>query len=137
MSRYCKVETQFTDGDALVDALMETSKWTASQIEVHETPQNLFGYHGDKRAQKAHVIIRRKHVGGASNDLGFVKGDDGNYEAIVSEYDSSRYGKEWIGQLTGNYAYHRVRREQESRGRTVSRERGQNGRQRVVVTGYR
>ena len=137
MSRYCKVETQFTDGDALVDALMETGKWTAAQIEIHEVPQNLFGYRGDKRAQKAHIIIRRQHVGSASNDLGFVKGEDGNYEAIVSEYDSSRYGRTWVGQLTGNYAYHKVRRLMKSRGREVSRERESNGHQRVVVTGYR
>jgi len=137
VSRYCQVLTEFKDETALVDALMETGKWTAEQIEVHNTPQNLFGYRGDKRSQKAHIIIRRKHVGSASNDLGFVKGDDGNYEAIVSEYDSSRYGRAWIGNLTGNYAYHRIRREQESRGRSVSRERGQNGCQRVVITGYR
>ncbi|RLC88989.1 MAG: hypothetical protein DRJ03_00065 [Chloroflexi bacterium] len=137
LSRYCTVNTEFKDGDALVDALMETSKWTAAQIEVHETPQNLFGYHGDKRSQKAHIIIRRQHVGGASNDLGFVKSENGNYKAIVSEYDSRRYGKDWVGRLTGNYAYHKVRREQEARGRHVSRERCPNGRQRVVVTGYR
>jgi len=137
VSRYCQVLTEFKDETALVDALMETGKWTAEQIEVHNTPQNLFGYRGDKRSQKAHIIIRRKHVGSASNDLGFVKGDDGNYEAIVSEYDSSRYGRAWIGNLTGNYAYHRIRREQEARGRSVSRERGQNGCQRVVITGYR
>lgn len=137
MSRYVTVKTQFKDEAALIDALMETGKWTAAQIEVHNTPQNLFGYRGDKRSQKAHIIIRRKYVGSASNDLGFVKGEDGNYEAIVSEYDSNRYSQAWIGQLTGNYAYHRVRREQEARGRSVSRERCPNGRQRVVVTGYR
>lgn len=137
MSRYCEVQTNFQDGDALVDALMETGKWTAEQIEVHNTPQNLFGYRGDRRSQKAHIIIRRKHVGSLSNDLGFVRNEDGEYEAIISEYDSRKYGKAWIGRLTGNYAYHRVRREQESRGRTVSRERKQNGRQRIVVTGYR
>lgn len=137
MSRYCCIKTEFKDSDALIDALMETNQWTAAQIEVHATPQNLFGYRGDKRTEKAHIIIRRQHVGGSSNDLGFVKGEDGNYEAIVSEYDSRRYGKAWVGKLTGNYAYHRVRREQEARGRVVSRERQPNGHQRLVVTGYR
>lgn len=137
MSRYCTVETQFIDGDALVAALIETGNWTAEQIEIHTDPQNLFGYGGDRRAQKAHIIIRRKYVGSASNDIGFIQKEDETYEAIISEYDSRRYGKKWIGQLTGNYAYHRVRIEQEARGRTVSRERCPNGRQRVVVTGYR
>lgn len=137
MSRYCVVKTMFKDGDSLLCALMETSGWTAEQIETHENPQNLFGHTGDVRAQKAHIIIRRKHVGRLSNDLGFVRNEDGNFEAIVSEYDSIRYGATWMGRLKSNYAFHKVRREQESRGRTVSRERGQNGHQRVVVTGYR
>jgi len=129
--------TKFQDEAALIDALLETGNWARHQIEIHSPPQNLFGYRGDKRSQKAHIIIRRKHVGSASNDLGFVRGENGNYEAIISEYDSSKYGKAWIGQLTGNYAYHRIRREQESRGRRVTRERCPNGHQRVVVQGYR
>jgi hypothetical protein len=137
MSRYCEVQTEFKDQDSLIDALVETGKWTTGQIEIHEVPQHLFGYHGDQREQKAHIIIRRKHVGSASNDIGFVKREDGKYEAIISEYDSGRYGKKWIGSLTGNYAYHRIRREQESRGRSVTRERCPNGHQRVIVTGYR
>jgi len=137
MSRYCTIETQFTDPDALVDSLMETGKWLRSQIEVHTNPQHLFGYHGDQRSEVAHVIIRRKNVGHNANDIGFVKSEDGNYQAIISEFDSRKHGATWVGELKGNYAYHKVRREMESRGRTVSRERCPNGRQRLVVTGYR
>lgn len=137
MSRYCKVETEFKDGKALVAALMETGKWTTEQIEVHNVPQHLFGYLGKQRKEKANIIIRRRYIGDQSNDLGFVKNEDGNYVAIVSEYDSNRYGKTWIGQLTGNYAFHKIRIEQEVYGRRISRERLPNGHQRVVVTGYR
>ena len=137
MSRYCVVKTMFTDRNALIEALMETGDWLVDQIEIHNIPQHLLGFKGDTRIETAHIIIRRKHVGSASNDIGFIKGKDGNYQAIISAYDSSRYGKEWVGRLKGNYAYHRIRREQESHGRTVSRTRGENGRQRVVVTGYR
>ncbi|KKN91229.1 hypothetical protein LCGC14_0220970 [marine sediment metagenome] len=137
MSRYCTVRTEFMDGRALIEALVETGHWTAEQIEIHHEPQHLLGYKGDRRKETANIIIRSKHVGRLSNDIGFAKGEDGNYVAIISEYDSGRYGKKWIGQLTGNYAYHRVRREQESRGRNVSRERGRDGRQRVTITGYR
>lgn len=137
MSRYCIVQTEFKDGETLVCALMETGNWTIDQIEIHETPQHLFGFHGDQRTEKANIIIRRKNIGKYSNDIGFVQNEHGHYEAIISDYDSSKYGTTWIGQLTGNYAYHKIRQEQESRGRTVSRERCPNGRQRVVVTGYR
>lgn len=138
MSRYCTVETQFKDENALVAALMETGQWAREQIEVHGELQHLLGFEGDQRAEMAHVIIRRKHVGRASNDIGFVKGDDGNYGAVISEYDRSKYGTKWMASLKGNYAYHKLRREQEGRGRKVSRTRcPQTGRQRIEVTGYR
>ena len=37
----------------------------------------------------ANIIIRRQHVGGASNDVGFLKKADGSYELIISEFDKS------------------------------------------------
>jgi len=137
MSRYATVKTELKDESALIDAILETGNWSRQQIEVHQVPQHLFGYHGDQRPETAHIIIRRKYVGRYSNDIGFVKDDEGSYAAIISAYDRGRYGEQWVGQLKGNYAFHKVRREQESRGRTVTRERCPNGRQRVVVTGYR
>ena len=137
MSRYCTVKTTFKDIDALVSALMETGLWIKEQIEVHTEPQHLYGYHGDQRQEVAHIIIRRKHVGRSSNDLGFIRVEDGSYEAIVSEFDSSKYNASWMSQLKGNYAYHTIARDQEKRGRTVSRERSSNGCQRITVTGYR
>lgn len=137
MSRYCIVETAFKDKKALIDALMETGEWTLSQIEHHNVCQHLFGFNGDQRPEKAHIIIRRKDVGRSANDIGFIMKDDGNYQVIISEFDSTKYGEVWIGRLTGNYAFHVVRREMESRGRSVSRERCPNGRQRLIVTGYR
>lgn len=137
MSRYVTVRTEFRDGAALVDALMETGNWTVEQIEVHHEPQNLFGYRGDERAEKAHIIIRRKYVGSASNDLGFIKKEDGTYEVVISEYDSNKYGSKWIGKLKSNYIFHKLHRDQKNLGRSVSRELLPNGRQRIIVAGYR
>lgn len=60
---------------------------------VHSTPKQLEGYHGDLRKQKAHIIIPRKQVGGASNDVGFEKVGD-NYVTHASAYDRAwRTGK--------------------------------------------
>lgn len=137
ISRYCIVKTQFKDGSSLLKALMETGEWTEAQIEIHSDPQHLFGYHGDKRAEVAHIIIRRAHVGSNANDIGFVKKDDGTYEAIISEFDSTKYGAQWIGRLKGNYAFFAVEKEMLAYGRTVSRVREPNGHQNVKVTGYR
>jgi len=137
MSMYCSVQTQFKSAEALIAALMESGQWQASQIEVHEVPQNLYGYKGDMREQTAHIIIRRQNVGGSSNDLGFLKKEDGTYEAIVSQFDKRKYNDSWMAGLKGNYAFHVIRQQQERRGRSVRRERLPNGRQRVLVGGYR
>lgn len=137
MSRYCVVTTQFTDPESLIAALVETGSWSIENIEHHTVANSLFGYHGDERKEKAHIIIRRKFVGHNANDIGFVVGEDGKYKAIISEFDSNKYGNKWIGKLKGSYAFYTVKREMESRGRSVSRERCPNGHQRLVVSGYR
>src|SRR5688500_6738618 len=46
----------------------------------------LFGYQGDRRPEAAEVVARRRHLGYASNDLGFARAPQG-YIPIVSEYD--------------------------------------------------
>lgn len=48
----------------------------------------LCGYQGDRRAETAEIVIRRGHLGSASNDVGFARTPDG-YVPIVSEYDQS------------------------------------------------
>jgi hypothetical protein len=86
VSSYHTLKTQYKDRDTLVEALKEM--YNGADIEVHDVATNLFGYQGDKRADKANVIVRRRFIGSASNDLGFKLAEDGTYQAIVSEYDS-------------------------------------------------
>ncbi len=85
MSAYNEIETQFSDQDCLVEALKEMGY----QPQVSEKPQQLEGYHGDKREQRAEIILPRRQVGGASNDVGFKKNPDGTFTAIISDYDKS------------------------------------------------
>lgn len=54
--------------------------------EVHEKAVNLYGYQGDKRNQKAHIVIPRKQVGNASNDVGFERVNNG-FILHASEFD--------------------------------------------------
>jgi len=138
MSSYCNVETQFKNQEALTLALIETGKWSKDQIEVHSEPKNLYGYHNDIRSDKAHIIIRRKYIGGSSNDIGFLKTEEGTYTAIISEFDkrSMGYNDKWLASLKGNYAYHTIKQQQESRGRMVTREHIGN-KQRISIKGYR
>jgi len=137
MSRYCEIKTQFKDQESLILALMESGGWTRDQIEVHEIPQNLFGYQNDERDDVANIIIRRNNVSHASNDLGFIKNEDGQFQAIISNYDRNRYNDKWLGNLTGNYAFRTLEKDQRSRGRSVSRTRSDNGHQRIEISGYR
>ncbi len=78
---------------------------TRENIEVHETPTNLYGYHGDIREQRANVIIRRNFVGSASNDLGFNIDKNGNCDAYISEFDVGEgYNQKWTNKLKQRYS---------------------------------
>ena len=57
-----------------------------AQIEVHDQPVALYGYQGDVRPQKAHIVIRRQHVGSGANDVGWERQADGTYRARISEF---------------------------------------------------
>lgn len=99
MSAYVVGQTAIQDIECLLSALVEIG-FSKNSIEVHETPKHLYGYHGDLRDDVAHVIIRRWNVGHVSNDLGFIRGEDGRFQVIVSEYDSSANEEgEWVGHL--------------------------------------
>ncbi len=101
MSHYSKIATQIVERDSLVQALNELGY---SNIELHDVPQNLYGYQGDLRPETAEVIIRRQFISGESNDIGFKKNSDGNYQAIISEYDQELLGSDWLGQVCQRYA---------------------------------
>ena len=86
------------------------------KVEVHNNPQSLIGYEGLRRKQKAEIIIRKKYVGFASNDIGFRKNADGRYEAVISEFDRETYNKRWLDQLSQRYAYHVARDKMTEKG---------------------
>ena len=114
VSKYAEFKTTFTDGPALAEAL----KAMGFDIECHETETTLYGYIGDARPQKAHIIIRRNHTGiSASNDIGFRRGADGKYEAIISQFDEfAKFNSAWMGLLKQAYT--------EQRQMAVARQRG-------------
>jgi hypothetical protein len=79
------------------------------EVEVHSSPEQLIDFQGkathylDESGDKAEIIIRRKHVGGAANDIGFTKDSSGNYKAIISAYDSSKHNQKWLDNLCKDY----------------------------------
>lgn len=83
MSEYVVLEADYTDPECIKSSLKEMGY----EFEEHSIAQNLYGYKGDVRDQKAHIIIRKEHVGMAANDVGFNKKQNGKYELIISQYD--------------------------------------------------
>jgi hypothetical protein len=133
VSHYSNIPTEFVDEDALVQALVDLG-FAREVIEIHQEARNLYGYHGDMRADKANVIIRRQHIGSASNDLGFIRGSDGRFHAIISDFDSHRFNVLWQGQLKGRYVVNVGKRELKAKGfRTVKEIQDEAGRIHLVA----
>jgi hypothetical protein len=83
VSKYiCVPEVVFKDRRLLLAALAELGYGAVEEGE--RLP--LYGYEGDRRRETAEVVVRRQHVGHASNDVGFARTERG-YVPIISEYD--------------------------------------------------
>jgi uncharacterized protein DUF1257 len=116
MSAYLPFETEFNDQECLIKALADNEVIKYSNVEVHEQPQNLVGYHGDTRTQKANIIVRRKDIGGASNDIGFLKGENGKFTAIISDFDKGKHNATYMTGLKKSYAAARMHKEARRQG---------------------
>ena len=102
MSAYIEIPMPILDQECLIQAL-ERMGFEKSKIEIHETPTQLQGYMGDLRNTTANIVIQKRFVGQASNDLGFRKTASG-YRFIVSDYDKRRYNSTWQQRLMNHYA---------------------------------
>jgi hypothetical protein len=133
MSHYSEVTIAITDEDCLVAALVRLG--FAGKVEIHPEAQVLYGYRGDVRPQKAHLIIRRGHVGWAANDLGFERQADGTYRVWVSEFDQQQNGYDtaWMGRLKQAYGVEKARVEARKQGYRVSERQLDDGRIRLVL----
>jgi hypothetical protein len=68
----------------------------------------LYGYQGDRRPETAEVVVRRRHLGSLSNDLGFRRTDRG-YVPVISDYDQrTLLGGRFLPKLRTAYAEHVV-----------------------------
>lgn len=103
MSEYHQIDVQFADRELLEIALKEWADQSGRQFESHRSPVNLYGFQGDERAEKAHMVIRRYHVSRSANDLGFLVNGD-KITVIISEFDQSNKGAEIVKALKAGYA---------------------------------
>lgn len=142
MSEFVIIETEMTDVDCLVQAPTEVKArggrcWTRDMIEVHDKPVALYGYGGDARTQVAEIVVRRKWVGGSSNDIGF-QCVDGKLVAHVSKYDLRQYGEAWQSAVAQRYGVNVVKTNAVASGYTsISEEVDAEGLVHVTVGGWR
>jgi hypothetical protein len=118
MSKYLRVKTQFKDEDTFREALEAACNERGIQYEAHEEPVRLVGYQGDRRDERAHYVIRRGYVGGASNDLGFRR-EDGEVVAVISKYDTRNEGQRILDHVKREYARRMVTKIARRRGMEV------------------
>jgi hypothetical protein len=130
MSHFTTLKTQIADVKALRAALADLG---FKVVEVHDQAQHLHGFRGDERPQTAEVIVRRRHLGWLSNDLGFKRNAGGTFDAIISDFDRRKYSQEWLDRLTQRYAYHAARAKLEEQGFVLTSEEQKDGKIHLVL----
>lgn len=88
MSAYKRIKCKIVNKEFLLQALDNLGL----KHTVHESPVALVGYTGDRRNEKAEIIVSKtelnKNFTGASNDLGFTWNEkESAYDMICSDYD--------------------------------------------------
>ena len=133
MSEYTLVELELNDGDCIKAALKELGY----VFEEHKEAQQLVGYGGDRRQQRANIIVRRQHVGNASNDVGFHKKANGDYDMIISEFDrSTKNGSKFMNNLKQIYGKHKFLKQAKRLGFKVKSQKvDEKGRIKIRVVG--
>jgi hypothetical protein len=106
MSKYLQVATEIQGQEHLLEALEKRGFHPI----VHELAQPLEGYEGAKRSETAEIVIPRRQVGSASNDIGFKRQANGTFRPIISEYDSHRYNDRWLAELQADVGVARATR---------------------------
>ena len=129
MSHFTVVEIEATDGSCLIKALEAVGY--KGKIEVHERPVTLIGYDGrprllNEQEVRADIVIRRRHLWEAANDIGFARQSDGRYVAYISEYDRS-VRPTWHTDVIKEYGAAKAAKELRAQGWNVeiTRDRGQ------------
>ncbi|MFI0404787.1 DUF1257 domain-containing protein [Actinomadura sp. 3N508] len=134
MSHFTRVRTTLRDADLLAAALAAVG---FASVETHDEPEPLYGYQGDARPERAEVVVRRRHIGSLSNDLGFRRRPDGTFEAIISGYDLGRFDQAWLASLNRAYGHAAALRYAADNGYEIDSDvLGEDGERRLILRRY-
>ena len=139
MSHFVEVKTEYKDQKCLALALKEIF----GNVEVCEQPKALIGWHGDDRsklvsdnpnyAPACHLIVRRKFIGSASNDIGFRHSGDGKWSAYISAFDKTDNSVR-IGQIAQQYAKQVTIKTAKIKGYSVQEEKLKDGQVKLTLS---
>lgn len=100
MSKYEELKTVLAEERYLIEALQDLGY----APEVCREGTALYGYLGDERRERAQIIVRRRQLDSASNDIGFARDEGGVYRALISEFDRSiGFNDVWLGRIAQTY----------------------------------
>ncbi|MCA2969335.1 MAG: DUF1257 domain-containing protein [Acidobacteriaceae bacterium] len=100
MSKYEELRTVLSDERFLLEALRDLG----FSPDVSGEGLSLYGYLGDERPEKANIVIRRRQLNSASNDIGFARDANGVYRALISEFDRGiGFDDAWLGRVAQTY----------------------------------
>jgi hypothetical protein len=139
MSEYAVIQTQFRDLGVLAAALADAG-FPPAAIEWHEEPVPLRGPTIEVPGS-AHLVIRGRHVGPGANDLGFVRGPDGVFRALVGVMEQRTrgwhgpYDQAWLGRLAAAYAVRQLAAQYQAKGWRVTISRQADGVVELVAEG--
>lgn len=121
MSHLLDCKTQIHDKAALLEALKTMG---FKDIEIHENPVPLKGYHDYADNKKANIVVKDT---GIKSHVGFLKGNDGFYTAQIDDFNYGTgkvYDQKFVCKVTQNYNVAVTERGLKERGikyqRTVS-----------------
>jgi hypothetical protein len=139
------VELELSDIDVVLEVMRE--EFGEDKVEVHlDDPKPIRGYRGDDRsklspsnknyAPPCHLIVRKRHVGASSNDVGIHIAPNGKIKMYVSGFDRGgnvsdrridKMKENMAGKLKSRYAEKMVKRHARRAGYRIKRETLQDG----------
>jgi hypothetical protein len=68
-------------------------------VEVHAQATPLRDWIGRPTDVLANVIVRRKELGAASDDIGFVRNANGTFDLVLSDIHLFKFDRKWLAEL--------------------------------------
>ncbi|MEP7339476.1 MAG: DUF1257 domain-containing protein [Acidobacteriota bacterium] len=127
MSHYATIKTQIKN-PKLLKAALEARGY---KVEQHEKPVVLRGYQGGFTAE---VVIRRRDAKAQWGDIGWKRGEDGNFSFVFDDLDLKRFDTDWQNAVNQEYAIQvGIEAQKEMGYEVMAREAQPDGSVRIVM----